>query len=68
MKDKVIEKNILQVIRNTSVEENLKVFLVGGYVRDIILVKESNDIDLVVEGDAINFAKKVAQKLKRNPV
>lgn len=68
MKDKGIEKNILQVIRDVSVEENLKVFLVGGYVRDIILVKESNDIDLVVEGDALFFAKKVAQKLKRKKV
>ncbi|MDA3885332.1 MAG: HD domain-containing protein [Candidatus Delongbacteria bacterium] len=68
MKDKGLEKNILQIIRTASVEENLNVFLVGGYVRDIILLQESNDIDFVVEGDAIKFAKIVAQKLKRKKV
>ena len=68
MKDKAIEKNILEVIRKTAIDENINVFLVGGYVRDIILVRESNDIDLVVEGDAINFAKEVAQRLKRKKI
>ena len=68
MKNLDIEKNILEVIREVAIEERVGTFIVGGYVRDIILVVESNDIDFVVEGDAIIFAGKVAQKLKRKKV
>ncbi len=36
-----------------------KIYLVGGIVRDILLNKKNADIDLVVEGDAIEFCKKL---------
>ena len=32
------------------------VYLVGGTVRDILLGEESFDVDIAVEGDAIEFA------------
>lgn len=38
-----------------------KVFVVGGFVRDLLLGVENYDIDLVVEGDGIEFAKGLAQ-------
>ena len=38
-------------------------YVVGGYVRDLILGKHSNDIDIMVEGDGIAFAKQLADKL-----
>jgi len=34
--------------------------MVGGIVRDLILEKPNQDIDIVVEGDGIAFAKKIA--------
>jgi len=40
------------------------IYLVGGVVRDLILGKEVFDLDIVVEGDAIVFARKLAQSLK----
>ena len=43
--------------------ENIKVYIVGGVVRDLILGKEIQDIDLMVEGDGILFAKKLASKI-----
>ena len=43
--------------------ENIKVYIVGGVVRDLILGKEIQDIDLMVEGDGISFAKKLASKI-----
>jgi len=43
---------------------NFSVFIVGGFVRDLLLGKENFDIDLSVEGDGIFFAKKLAEKLK----
>lgn len=42
---------------------NLEIYLIGGFVRDIFLQRESKDIDIVVIGKGIDFAKKVAQIL-----
>ena len=39
------------------------VYLVGGTVRDIILGEESFDVDIAVEGDAIDFARALAAAL-----
>lgn len=39
------------------------VFLVGGFVRDTILNRASNDYDFVVAGDAEAFAERVAEQL-----
>lgn len=41
---------------------NLKAYLVGGFVRDILMGKKNVDIDIVVEGDAISFAKAFKEK------
>lgn len=38
------------------------IYVVGGFVRDLILGVENLDIDLVVEGDAIHFADKFSEK------
>lgn len=38
---------------------NSKVFVVGGFVRDLLLNRENWDIDIVIEGDGIAFAKKL---------
>lgn len=38
-------------------------FVVGGYVRDIFLKRESKDIDVVVTGSGIDLARHVAEKL-----
>lgn len=37
-----------------------KVYAVGGFVRDILLARPNLDIDLVVEGDGIQFARELA--------
>jgi tRNA nucleotidyltransferase (CCA-adding enzyme) len=49
-----------------DVADSLKfnVYLVGGSVRDLLRSEKNLDIDLVVEGEGIAFAKNVAQKLK----
>jgi len=39
------------------------VYLVGGTVRDILLGEESFDVDIAVEGDAIEFARALAETL-----
>ncbi len=45
-------------------KEKKSVFVVGGFVRDLILGVPNYDIDIVVEGDGISFADKLAQGLK----
>ncbi|HQB40221.1 MAG TPA: CBS domain-containing protein [Candidatus Cloacimonadota bacterium] len=38
-------------------------WLVGGFVRDLLMNKESMDIDIVIEGDAIEFSKALSDRL-----
>lgn len=40
-------------------------YVIGGYVRDLIMQRPSNDIDVVVVGSGIDMAKAVAKKLGR---
>jgi len=40
----------------------MNVYVVGGFVRDLLLRKENFDIDLVVEGDGIRFAKELGKR------
>ncbi|MEO0310407.1 MAG: hypothetical protein RIQ89_64 [Bacteroidota bacterium] len=54
---------ITQVVAPQAVALNLKSFLVGGFVRDLILQRGSKDIDIVCLGSGINLAKAVAQAL-----
>ena len=41
------------------------VYLVGGAVRDVLLGEQSLDLDLMVEGDAIAFARELAARARR---
>ena len=44
-------------------KENIEVYVVGGFVRDLIMKNTINDIDIMVVGDGIAFAEKLASKL-----
>lgn len=47
---------LLKEISATSERMAVSVYLIGGIVRDILLEKPNDDIDIVVEGDGILFA------------
>ncbi len=47
---------------------NMKVYLVGGVVRDLLLAQPNQDIDIVVEGDAIEYARVFSQKFGKRYV
>ncbi len=38
-------------------------YIVGGFIRDWLLKRETNDIDIAVNGDAISIARKVAEEI-----
>jgi putative nucleotidyltransferase with HDIG domain len=56
---------ISKVISELSEETQINAFLVGGCVRDLMLnpLAESIDVDIMVEGDGIDFAEKLARKI-----
>ena len=45
-------------------KENIPAYVVGGYVRDTLIGHNCQDIDIMVEGDGIYFAERLAKKIK----
>jgi tRNA nucleotidyltransferase (CCA-adding enzyme) len=57
-------QNILNKIGEIGDRFNFPVFMIGGVVRDLFLGIENYDIDIVVEGDGIKFARELSKDLK----
>ena len=55
--------NLLMTIGQVAESLKYRAYAVGGFVRDIFLYQENLDIDVVIEGDGIRFAKKLAASL-----
>ncbi len=55
-------KLMLEKIGNTAQRFGYRVYLVGGVVRDLLMKKSIWDLDLVVEGDAIKLARRLAEE------
>ena len=53
---------MLQNIKSFAERKSIMVYLVGGYIRDRLLRRKSNDIDIVMEDDALSFAKEFAHE------
>lgn len=51
---------LLKLIAAESLKNHLPVYIVGGFVRDLLLDRPGLDFDIVVEGDAIQLAKQLA--------
>ena len=54
---------LLRTCGELARELSVEVFCVGGFVRDILMHLPNLDIDLVVEGDGIAYARALADKL-----
>ena len=55
--------SLLQKVGEVADEFMFDAFVVGGFVRDLLMKKNNMDLDIVVEGDGIAFAKKLAERL-----
>jgi tRNA nucleotidyltransferase (CCA-adding enzyme) len=53
---------LLRAIAEAAHEMHIALYIVGGFVRDLLLERPSFDFDLVVEGDAIALAYALAQR------
>jgi len=60
------ENFLLLKIAQITQEIGTEAYLVGGFVRDLLLNKPCKDLDIVCVGSGIDFAKKLAQKLDEN--
>ncbi|MBF0413388.1 MAG: CBS domain-containing protein [Desulfamplus sp.] len=59
-----LDLKILELLKDIGMvgdKIGVEVFVVGGFVRDLLLYRKSDDIDIVVEGDGIAFAKQLAE-------
>lgn len=54
---------IFGMISQAAARSDQRVYVVGGWVRDQILDRESKDIDIVVEGSGIELARTIASNL-----
>jgi len=60
-----LDKRITELLHNIGKighELGFNLYVVGGFVRDLLLNRSIEDIDIVVEGDGIKFAKFYAKK------
>lgn len=58
-----INKKVFNTIATIAQELDVSVWVIGGFVRDIILKRNSKDIDIVVLGSGIELAKEIADRI-----
>ncbi|MEG1949477.1 MAG: HD domain-containing protein [Odoribacter sp.] len=54
---------IFEILSDLATEKRLETYVIGGYVRDLLLQRPSTDIDIVVHGSGIELAEAAAQQL-----
>jgi len=57
-------RSLIEAARAVARERGCTAYLVGGFVRDLILGVKNCDLDIVVEGNGIGFASDYALKLR----
>lgn len=58
-----LEHPVFEAISEVASENHWSCFVIGGFVRDLILSRPSKDIDVVVLGSGLELAEKCAEKL-----
>ena len=60
---KHLQHPVFKAISEIANINNKEVYVIGGFVRDLILKRHTNDIDVVVVGNGIDLAEETAKKL-----
>jgi poly(A) polymerase len=58
-----LNNDIFKLISECADELNLEAYVIGGFVRDVMLERPTKDIDVVTVGKGIELAKKLHEKL-----
>ncbi len=61
------EHPIFEIVASAAAELNLEAYVIGGFVRDLVLKRPSKDIDVVCVGNGIELAELVSKKLPHKP-
>ncbi|TBN06407.1 HD domain-containing protein [Hyunsoonleella flava] len=63
-----LQNDIFKAISSAAKQLNLESYVIGGFVRDLLLQRgDAKDIDIVAIGSGIELAKKVAENLPTQP-
>lgn len=54
--------SVFKLVSEVSADMDVASYVVGGWVRDLLLNRPSKDIDIVVSGNGLELAKNIAQK------
>ena len=54
---------IFKILSDIAAEKGIEAYVIGGYVRDLLLHRPSKDIDIVVHGSGIELAEAAAKQL-----
>ncbi|MDX1445277.1 CCA tRNA nucleotidyltransferase [Lishizhenia sp.] len=55
---------VFKVAKEIVTKNNQEAYVIGGFVRDLILERPSKDIDIVVVGNGLDLAKEIGEKLR----
>ena len=61
-----LDRPIFRVVSEVAAERGVRAFVIGGFVRDCFLGCPRSDIDIVVEGSGIDFARAVGKRIRAN--
>lgn len=61
-----LDHKIFSIVSDAAAGLGVRAFVIGGYVRDCFLGRQSKDIDIVVEGSGIALAEAVGAKVHSN--
>ena len=61
---KHLEHPVFKVASQIVTENNLEAYVIGGFVRDLLLDRPSKDIDIVVVGNGLELAEMCGKKLR----
>ncbi len=64
---KKLNHKIFRIISEVADEMELETYVIGGFVRDVLLRRPSKDIDIVTVGSGIELARNVSKKLRPSP-
>ena len=62
MTPQFLDRKIFRIVGDIAALNGVRPFVIGGFVRDCFLGRKCNDIDIVVEGSGIDFARAVGEK------
>ena len=57
-----LDRPVFRMLSEVAAEKGVRAFVIGGFVRDCFLGRSCTDIDVVVEGSGIDFARAVGER------